>query len=254
MTKFENPAERLLHIIEEGKKHAGGRVNKSVWMDLLNVPDDHEPILLSRIGKTMALIGEISEALTSLDDINPDRYLGWVPTISAAFSEQNLNGHWITFIGKINDHTINYLSNTADILGSQGFNKSFDINEIQNISESIAEIITEIKSSDLPENVKVYMVSKLREILLAIDEYQITGAGPIIQVVESVFGHMVLNQEFRDCSKENPAASKFWDVMGKIVLVTTFVIGGLQIPNEVKKYLPAPVKETVVVEETKVDQ
>ena len=240
MARLENPATRLLHILEAGKKHGPNVITKVVWSDVLKVPKDDLPLLLTRIGKAMALIGEISETVSSNENINPSSYLDWVPNVTKAFSDQSLNGRWSSFMSHIDVHTLNYLSHTADILSAHGAHVPWDFEKIQDLSESISGIVIDIKDSELPVNVKKYMILKLREILLAIDEYEITGEGSIIEVVESVFGHLILNQEFRDSVKDSSASGKFWDFMSKVALIATIALSTLQIPNEVKKYLPPP--------------
>tara|TARA_Y100001968_G_scaffold331598_1_gene386788 strand:+ start:1456 stop:2232 length:777 start_codon:yes stop_codon:yes gene_type:complete len=236
--RFENPAERLLRIINAGRKIKAQENCRKTWCSLLNVDEKDEALLLGRLGKTMALVREIAEELKALEGVNARSYLGWVPSVNSAFSRQNLNDTWQGFIKHIDDHTCNYLSNTADILAAHIPRKAWNIDTLRGISRSVNEVVEEISESELPQNVKIYMTSKLREIQIAIDEYEITGSGPIIEKVEAAFGHVVLDPEFRAAAKSYPAAEKFWAVIGKLAVLATLTLTTLQIPNEVRDYLP----------------
>lgn len=236
--RLENSAERLLRIIESGKGINAGSNCRKAWCKVLNVSEGDEALLLSRLGKTMALVGDIKEELEALDGVNAESYLGWVPSINNAFSQQNLNQNWESFVKHINVHTINYLSNTADILAAHLPRKAWSIETLNDIGESLSELIAEINESPLPERVKLYMATKLRELQVAIDEYQITGSGPIISKMEATFGHIILDPEFRAAAKATPAAEKFWIVIGKLAVLATLTLTTLQIPKEVQQYLP----------------
>ena len=240
---MSNSAKRLLRILEEGKAE---NINKDapcqqVWVKLLNVPKDDDVLLLSRIGKTMALIGEVEEELNALGKVNVDSLLGWLPSIKEAFSNQQLKSPWATFINLIDEHTINYLNNASDILDMSKSQKGFDIGNILGLSDSISDLLSEILESDLPSHVKLFMSSKLREIQLALDEYHITGSGPIVEAVESFVGHVILHQDLKQDSAGNDIADKFWGFMGKLLIATTITVNGLLISNEVKKYFPPAV-------------
>ena len=237
---MDNSAKRLLRILEAGKEE---KINKDascrqVWMSLLDVPNNNEVLLLSRVGKTMALVGEIETELKALNKVNIESYLGWLPTIKLAFSNQQLKSPWATFINQIDDHTFNYLNNSSDILDMGMPQKTFNIDNVLELSNSISELLSEILESDLPDNVKIFMSSKLREIQIAIDEFHITGNTPIIEAVESFVGHVMLHQDLKQSSAGSETADKFWGFMGKLLIATTITVNGLLISSEVKKYFP----------------
>ena len=190
----------------------------------------------------MSLIGEISVELRSLENVNANRYLGWVPSLNKAFSEQNINGKWQTFISKVNDHTVNYLSNTADILEARIRRFHPDLSSLEELLESTDDLKEKIVRSSLPEHVKQYMVKKISEINLAVEEYRISGSGPIVENIEAIFGHVILDREFREASRSEDAAP-FWTFIKRAALIITMSLGILQIPHEVEKYLPNSVQQ-----------
>lgn len=236
--RYENPAARLLAILTAGKEVPPSNNCRKTWSSLLGVEEGNETLLLSRLGKTMSLIGQAETEITRIKDVDPDRYLGWVEPAVTAFTKQNLNATWESFSNHINTHTLNYLSNTADILTAYYPRKSWNTDELERIGEGIDDVIEEVHASQLDLKAKEFMVAKLREIQIAIDEYKISGSGPLVEKIESTFGHAVLNPEFRDVAGSNPAARSFWMIIAKITMLSTLALVLLQIPNEIKDLLP----------------
>lgn len=232
-----NPANRLLTIIEAGTHHQKTRNCRDVWKALLNANDD--ALLLSRIGKSMALIRASEEAIKAINGIEPTRYLGWIPQVNTAFSQQNLNATWSTFIDHINAHTINYLSNTADILEIKSNEPDITNSNLEEITSLIEKTRQEILDSETQENLKIYILQKLREIQVAIDEYGITGKTPIVESVEAAFGKLVTNKDFREDSTNNPATENFWKLMGRILIITSITLNVAQLPAAITHYFPS---------------
>jgi len=53
---YDNPAERLLSLLERGKAKAPATNCRTVWEELLEVNGD-SPLLMARLGKVMELPG-----------------------------------------------------------------------------------------------------------------------------------------------------------------------------------------------------
>ena len=58
--KIDNPAQRLLDILTARKANAGHYNCRQVWQRILAVPDNHEQVLITRLGKVMGLPARIS--------------------------------------------------------------------------------------------------------------------------------------------------------------------------------------------------
>jgi hypothetical protein len=53
--KIDNPAQRLLDLLEEGKQHNAGSNCRAVWKTLLHIDGDAEHHILIRLSQVMAL-------------------------------------------------------------------------------------------------------------------------------------------------------------------------------------------------------
>jgi hypothetical protein len=235
---LDNPAARLLRILENGKKNSSSQNNRVAWCALLNVKIEDKALLMGRLGKVMSLSADIIERLNSIDGLNVDRHIHWARPLDNAFSKNNLNASWHEFITYIDVHVINYLSATADLLSHKMVEPTIDKIELEQILQNSKDLIVEIKKSDIPQDIKSNMLKYLYKVCLAIEEYQITGASNISIVTEIAFGHGVLYSDSIDIAKSNNTAKKFWQFMGKLALIVSVSAGVQQLSPTVLKMLP----------------
>lgn len=137
-----------------------------------------------------------------------------------AFSEQNLNGPWANFSQHLDQHTINYLSHASDILNAYSNELDWDLEELSDISNSLSDLIKEINSGEFSGHVRAYMTAKIREIQIAIEEYDITGGGPISEAVDSAFGRLNFDSELLSAPQHSDSAKNFWKLMQRLLIVT----------------------------------
>ena len=241
--ELNNPAARLLTILERGIKIHKKERNRDAWCKLLNVNIvnyslDENIILMSRIGKLMSLSTDIVESLNSIDGIEVKKYLHWFEPVNRAFIGNNLNGDWQSFIGPIDNHVINYLGMTSDILSYRCPESILSESSIESILSNSRSLIDEIRGSDLPPDSKNFMVKRLHEICMAVEEYSILGTESVSKAVESTFGYGVLHKESIDLVKTNPAAKRFWQHMAKAAIIVSLAAGVQQLSPPIMKLLP----------------
>ena len=92
----DNPAGRLLNILEKAEKIKSHVVSRTAWAEIFEIEND-DALLVSRLGKVMALPHEI------ITDINlhfPEQrgsYTHWSKQVNLAFTHHNLNTEWSKF-------------------------------------------------------------------------------------------------------------------------------------------------------------
>jgi len=236
--KLDNPAARLLSILEEGLEYKDESNCREVWCEILSVKTGDNATLMGRIGKVMSLSTDIVESLNNIGGVKVDRYLHWVKPIENAFIQNNLNGQWKGFRGQINSHVINYLSMTSDLLSHKCPEPILKENSLHSILKNSRKLIDEVRQSDLPENIKEFMIKQLHKICLAVEEHSISGSDSVSSAVESAFGYGVLHAEAVEAAKTSPVAKKFWQNMANIALVVSISAGVQQLAPPIIKLLP----------------
>ncbi len=246
--EVNNAAGRLLNILLEGKEANQNENCKDVWAKILNVEEENTFVLVGRIGKVFSLVDNISTELQKIDNVDVTRYMSWTKYLENAFSNCNLTSTWNNFMKHINEPIFDYLHMTSGMLSTNRPQAVLPYSDLDGIYEGAKSLIAEIINSDLPENIKQYFVEQLRKICMAVEEYKITGASEVVDIVEATFGKAVLSKEFIDGKDTNEDMSKFWKFMAKTALVVSTVAGGLQIADYTAKTFPELTAPEKVIE------
>ncbi|MDL2195283.1 hypothetical protein [Shewanella algae] len=236
--KLDNPAARLLMILEKGLEIQDEMNCRKAWCKLLDVQPGGNAILMGRIGKVMSLSTDILESLNNIGGVKVDRYLHWVTPVEQAFIQNDLNGAWKGFKGQINDHVINYLSMTSDLLSHKCPEPILSDSSLESILKNARSLIDEIRESDLPSKIKEFMVKHLYKVCLAVEEHSISGAESVSNAVESAFGYGVLHGDSVELAKTNSVAKKFWQQMANVALIVSISTGVQQLAPPIMKLLP----------------
>jgi len=222
---FDNPAERLLSILENGKGIVDTTNCRQAWHKLLILKSPTESELMSRLGRVMDLPHQIVQLLDSIGENDDSMNKHWITKVSAGFMQQNLNSAWSTFNTHIDAHSISYLKMCSKLLRAHSKIKGLTEDELDKIREQLQELIQSVESSDIDPSVKEYLFRSLKRIIISIDEYFITGVTPLIDSIETTFGHAVANSDFRDAMKKSDIGEDFWDALFKVSSVVSLSVG-----------------------------
>ncbi len=227
----DNPAARLYSILEDGKKISPNSACRTAWQELLNVDSDDQALLMSRLGKFMELPNQVIEAIKSDFPMQIKTCDHWNSQVNKAFMVQNINDKWASFINHIDDHALAYLSMTTELIQTVSETKLLDENEIEKIRNSINDVLEETMKSDISNEIKIYISKWLHKLLINIDEYRITGAQPIMDGVETMFGHAFSDSEYRKYLSETNSGKSLVNVLAVIASSITIVLGVPQLPE-----------------------
>lgn len=235
----DNPAARLLKILEEGKA-SNPKINcREVWQKLLNVDQSDPALLMSRLGKVMELPNLIIRDITENYPKQSTSHSHWSSKVNAGFMQQNLNGIWHEFIVHIDNHTIDYLSMSADLLDMKYSTQIISDIDIKSIRSKVEELLNEAIDADLDVDFKKYVTRYLKKIITAIDEYRISGAIPISESVECAFGHAFVDEKYRENMSTTQFGAKFVSVLGAVASIITIAVGLPQLPETFQYLLTA---------------
>ncbi|MEE9423993.1 MAG: hypothetical protein V3V18_03320 [Methylococcales bacterium] len=218
---MQNSAERLLKILQEGENHDNGKSCRQVWQELLRVQNDDEALLISRLGKTMLLPYEIALIIDEHFPEERETHKYWINRVSTAFKQQNLDQKWETFNKIIDQHTISYLRISANLLSVLTGSSDLGEDKLSDLRESINNLLVDVRDSDITANAKVYLLRSLQRILIALDEYEISGSMPIIDAIEMTYGHAVADPDFRSSICESKIGEKVWSTLSMAANVVT---------------------------------
>ncbi len=237
--EIKTSAGRLLNIIKEGKAIAPSSKCIDAWAKILNTPKSNQPLLFKRLGSVMSLPSQVQEIVVNTNGISDTKpYLKWLQPINNAFTNQNISSNWDSFSKHIDQHTIDYLSMTADMLNLQSPEVTLADSKLHELKTNFINIEKEITEADIDIDLKEFMIIRIKDILNAIDEYTFNGLEPLMDTLNITIGQIVLNNDLALKSKDSNLAKKFWNLIVNTSVIVTLATGVPQIANNLENILP----------------
>jgi hypothetical protein len=196
---------------------------------------------MARLGLVMALPSKIIQMVKDeYDDMDGVWHL-WEAQLNNAFSVQNLNAAWNTFIDYIDANSMAMLQMTVGLLASKSTGRPIDASSIESIRARLQEDYEAALALEQNDDVKKYLVRSLREIIANLDEYRLTGAAPILRNSESIIGHMEQDNRFNSFMSETSLGQRIKETLGMVSDIVTIVTANPQLVQAaVTLALPAP--------------
>lgn len=239
---MNNPAFSLINLISDIEEYGTSNCSlQSIYQNIFTQEGEPELSyfeLYSKHAKVFELIEQSQHLVENIDSINPDVYLGWIPKMKSAFSG-GINVSLQHSLQRFDDTSRNYLEITSDLI-----EREYDVEskisalDCDGLLKSINGLLQDVRNSDLGYEVKTYFLAKLRELQIAIDDYMLSGKSPIIDVVDSVVGHLARDRNFQQVSKSNETGRGFWKLIQNVVIMLGLLNGGAALSQNVYDALP----------------
>lgn len=220
--KSNNPAGRLLEIVNSGKSHNGNRPVIDIWSEILTTPASDYSLLIRRIGHVMDLPSQIKSAMEGLEEYNPNIYLKWLPNVENAFRAVHFQMQWSQFISNFDGTVIYGLEISSDLLSRKRPELVADQGTLKSILADIEDLISKIAQVDAPPLLKDIILENLIKLKQTIEEYFIRGIVPIQREFTSFFATAVLqnNMDWKSPA-DDPFWEKFWVTLSRIAIITS---------------------------------
>lgn len=223
---ISNPAKLLLVVLNAAMRHQGGQNCKVVWKQVLHVRDDSDAELFSRLGKVMTLPQQAIVLLQEHYPAQASAHHHWSNQVNSAFSNQQLMGHFDSFRDAIDRHTLNYLTMASDLLSYKVQAVELSNETLQSLSVKVSNLLQEVlSSSSIDAKAKLFVVATLHKLQSAIDEYSITGAGPILEQLDAAAGRATLDGDLAAKIRASDIAARFVDLLSATANALTVYIG-----------------------------
>ncbi|ELN2579005.1 hypothetical protein RY966_004815 [Enterobacter kobei] len=222
--KIDNPAQRLLDILEAGKSYPKTDGCRAVWQQILLVEGMEEQHLLTRLARVMELPGRIVQVREDNFAILRGKSTYWKTRVDRAFVSQGLNSTWSTFQDHIDDRTLTELGMLSDLFETRGAHAGIEAEEIDALLERIRQLRSEIRESGLSATMKTLLLKQIAQIQEALESYSISGVEPVMDAVQSTLGLAVLHPEYRNEIKkgtDSQFGDKISDLLSDVANVVT---------------------------------
>lgn len=229
-----NPAGRLLTLLEEGKRKPKDKPSYQIWAELLECESEDFTDTLRRLGLVQQLPFRARQQIISIPHIDIDLYLKWIPKVELAFRRVRLSSNWQDFIGHIDDATLLALQFCDDRL-SRSVDIELTHKDLEDIRIDVDDVNKAIADDDLDAETYTFLADHLRRIERSVIEYGITGHEGIREASELSLASIATNRDKYIKSIKTRAGKKFWSLIEKLVLLTTLTVNTLFIGQYLNK-------------------
>lgn len=221
-----NPAARLLDVILEAMDMPASSTTRAAWSTILK-SGSNQALMYERLGKVMQLSEETSHLIKELFPRQKRATDSWKATFDKAFAELSMNSVFINFQNSITHTAIDHLTSAVDLLESK--NKTeLSPGDIGVFIDTINDLISEVLNGEFEQKVKEYLARSLRKIVIALEEYRLTGSILVTDSIEQMLGHSFFDKEYSDSLQGTDLGKKILGALGDLanaVTVATPIVG-----------------------------
>jgi len=222
--EYDNPAERLLTLIRTCKEYPIEQSCLNTWHKVLKT-ENNLPLLMSRLGKVMELPQITVQALQDNFPGRTPTWRHWSTQINNAFMQQNFQSQWNSFIGHIDEHSVNYLQMSSDLLQSKSTTTLLENSELDAIRKQLLDIYEQTLVAEIDTEVKAYLLRYFRKLISCIEEYTLIGALPILEAIESMCGHTLVDKKYKSFLTDEELGRKILDCISSMGNLITVAVG-----------------------------
>lgn len=238
---MSNPAQRLYDILKVARQQqaAGAQTMIQGWTAVLGLSGNHGDLqIMSKIGKVFALPALVATDISRFPDLDAELYLGWRNDLAIAFRHVAFNKNFAEFSNRLTDSLLINIRFCAHELEKRMPEKDVSREELDVIRQSAWDLYDETLKSSLPPHLARYLLDHLYLIIQAIDDYEITGAVMLEQVVNTTIGSFMTEPTTAKAVSESEFGDKFWNVVSKVGVALKLGKTAAELVDDVRKLLP----------------
>ncbi|EDX70168.1 hypothetical protein BC059799_1144 [Bacillus cereus NVH0597-99] len=202
---MENPASKLHTLLSEVYTECARTSDfsgpyapyKETWANVFGIDPDDRTALLASMNSTFQLFLTTKQSVLSHELLNNERNLKFLSNIENALSSMNFEGSMKKFETHMNSETLTALSFISDHMNFiYKFHESkLDSEEINKLINEIDNLVENITSSNLPEDVKTILFKNLDAIRHSLITYKFSGIEGMKDALGQTIGSMFVNNE-----------------------------------------------------------
>ncbi|MDM8564245.1 hypothetical protein QUF74_01170 [Candidatus Halobeggiatoa sp. HSG11] len=227
MVKGNNPAGRLLNILEELKDwYDNNRQSVTygnhgvIWIDVLELEvKDGNQVTNEEIIEAVSCVYELMKDTKRMFKVfcsreDYEHYFTHFDKIETLVRPRDLNDDdFPTALANIDEHVLHTLK-TISMLLSDYDEESLNKIELDEIKNSVEELFSEIHKSAINPDLRICLLESLEAIREIISKYKIYGAKDLKDNFQKIVGGIATNYESLESSPS--LKSKLYDFLGKV--------------------------------------
>lgn len=207
-----NAARRLYKIlkfsISRGDGNSPAYYALAQALDIKN-PDEDKHIFTD----FFVLLNDVEKSVSQLKKVTDlDECIHAIRAVKSIFIYRMFQGPWSESASELkNRGLLLNLNNCANFIDHEQINPSLSEEQLQEYLQECENLLQGLMDSDLPEDIKTYLIIRLEEICSAIRQYSLGGPERLRKVVEANLGGILLRHAgISPEDKEKPIYTKIF--------------------------------------------
>ena len=243
MINDNNPAARLLRILEEAAKRPDNEPILTVWGHVFKLGDQNPGPVFRYLVLLGDLADETAKLIKDVPDLQHDIYLRCIPSVKQGLTHPNLGNVWGNIRVHFSEKVLAELSFSAEVLSRHSSERPIAPDDLQEIKNAVDGLFEKVLNSSIDTELKEFLLDLLETIRQAVAEYRIRGAKGLTQSVELVLGRLLAFH------KRNPGAitpgddatsllKDFWTIVEQLDRLTSVALKVKQVAETFTPLLP----------------
>lgn len=212
-----NPAGRLYDLLEAARQYPSEEKTKTVWANVLGVPENDTATLLKMIADVIDLVRKAKSSIVRLTDIDHKLYLKPFENIESLLCHLNFESHWENWRNHLDDFTLYGLQFGADRLARASEVTPIKDDQLDALRTELDNLIDHVLESHLPPDLKKLFLRNLEALRQAWCTYRIRGIEGLELELERSCGTILLHKDLIRSSPANSAERRAWEGFLKLV-------------------------------------
>lgn len=232
-----NPAARLLAFIQKARGIPGNISTRDGWARLFDLNNNDLPGILLGITDLIQLTNETRQAIQALDGLDHALYLRPVDKVLTIFTIMRFDVEWAQIIGQFDETTLYGLSICNDLLSKYSQEKPIAEETLKSMLDDIEALHEDVLNSDLPEELKSFLLEQLEKLRSALLHYRIFGSKRLRSALESITGAIFLKGYEIVPFWETPIMKRVMGLLSQIAIMVTLAQGFQALANGIQGLL-----------------
>lgn len=225
--RYDNPAGRLLEVLTKVTNYGKTTQAQTIWSEVFSLPNNElSPLLTAMLAKTMLLVNESIEMLKEEHPELASPPPSWTIQVTHAFQTHNVHGTIENFKNYISAETLANIRTSAVLLQKGTKRKILAETELSEMKSATQAVLQEVLDAvDIDDDLRVYLARALRKIISSIEEYELTGATPILESIEQTIGHAMFDDRYKSFLKDSALGQRVLDALQAASCTVTVAVG-----------------------------
>lgn len=212
--------KNAIRISEEFRKKNGSRSPRirDVWSLQFSIDEKDVLELFVVAAELYRLSDDCVELISSIEGLDKTLFVTPIIKIRNAFSHRNLDLSFEKVESQINGQTLYGLEFCVERVKRENYEVELKVKDIDDIKKDIEALIKSVTDSELPDELKVFILHCSSDIQRSLHLYKINGINGIEWTLESCIGAVMRRYEDIRVHKDNKAIMKFFALISKIDL------------------------------------